>query len=572
MKSNGTSTKHLFIVYRHIWFLILLWGLLLLGGCQSQDGQSEEQPNFILFFTDELQFSDLGCYGGTIPTPHLDQLAAAGMLFKRAYTPASMCTPSRYAVLTGQFPGRCQSPSFLHNNPRTEPYSIAWNTWLTREKETLPDILRKNGYFTGMSGKWHVGKVPDTQRMPTFKKADDPADPEVQEKLAEQQAIYCNLVKEDGGFDYAASVVWSNFDGHPVEALRFHNFPWITYGAVRFLETASKLSQPFFLYFTPTAIHGPNHVADLEKDVTLTPSGGSEEVLPFQIDRTELKSALQSVPKKTTHRYAGISQIDHQLGLLREQLERLKLHTNTIILFLSDHNIEPGKATSFEKGIHIPMIAYWPKKDLSRETAALVQNTDLLPTILELAGIESPTDGQFDGRSLVPILRDSSVAVRKHVFAENGYTRSVSDGRYKYIALRYPDTLIAEMESGNIAHVPSYVKTWPQAHSAIAIQAFPAYFDQDQLYDLTKDPYELNNLADSPEYADILKQLKGALGGHLKTFDHPYSLEKQPFLETVKYQELQAINRAYDIYSIPWLSRDHGGIAWPPIAKARIAD
>lgn len=540
--------------------------LAFLSACEASAPARDPRPNVVLLFTDELQFSDLGCYGGDIPTPHFDRLAAEGIRFTRAYTPASMCTPSRFAVLTGQFPGRCISPSFLAGIPADAPYSIAWNTWLTPETPTLPRILGSAGYFTGMAGKWHVSEAPKEATLPAFQPDDDPADPAVQQRLAAMQAQYEDWVRANGGFDYAGSVVWSNNDNHPIHALRFHNFPWMTKGALDFLDAAAQQEQPFFLYLTPTAIHGPNHVADLDRDVSLTPDGSRKDVLPYQLDVAKLKQQLAEQPGGG-HRYAGIVQTDHLLGQLRQRLDSLGLSDNTIILFMSDHNVEPGKATSFEKGIHVPMIVYWPGQPGGRSSSALVENTDVLPTVLEAAGIARPAGPRFDGQSFLPVIQDTAARTRAYVFGENGYTRSVSNGRYKYIALRFPAHLLAEMESRHLDHVPSYVGIWPQAHSAIAMKAFPAYFDQDQFYDLAADPYELHNLADDPALAAVRQELQEALRSHLQTFDHPFNLEPVPFLSSRQYRDLQLVNQAYDLNAIPWYRRDHGGVQWPPLAE-----
>ena len=121
-------------------------------GPDAEKKENSEIPNFIVIYTDEMQFSDLGCYGGDIPTPNIDRLASEGILFSNAYTTASMCTPSRYSILTGQFPGRCSAPSFAKENPANQPYNIAWNTWITAEKKTLPRVLSENGFVTGMAG------------------------------------------------------------------------------------------------------------------------------------------------------------------------------------------------------------------------------------------------------------------------------------------------------------------------------------------------------------------------------------------------------------------------------------
>ena len=534
--------------------------------CGPSSGKMEhrEIPNFVVIFTDELQFSDLGCYGGKIPTPNIDRLASGGMLFSRAYTPSSMCTPSRYAVLTGQFPGRCSAPSFLHDNPPDQPYNIAWNTWITEDKKPLPKILSENGFITGMAGKWHVGRIPQGTVLPQFEQDEALDDPETEAKLARQQSIYQDLVKQIGGFDEAASVVWGNYDGIRLRALQFHNFPWMVKGALTFIEEHRQGDQPFFLYFAPTAVHGPNHVDDLSRDVSYTPGGRDTTLFRLQIDIPALKEQLSRVEPGKRHRYAGLAQTDHIVGLILDKLEESGLVDKTVIIFMSDHNVEPGKATSFEKGIHVPMIVCWPGLTTGNSSRALVQNMDIYPTILEAAGIALPDDQILDGVSMMPILADPERSIRDYIFSENGYTRSVCDGTYKYIALRYPAPLIDQMASGKIDYVPSYVGAWPQAHSAIAMNCFPGYFEQDQVYDLQNDPYEQENIYSKMKGTEEFKSLKAALVTHLASFGHPFDLTPIAFMETDRYKKLTDKNLAFDLHSIPWLSRDHGTITWPP--------
>jgi arylsulfatase A-like enzyme len=541
--------------------------LVILTACGIDAGKKDrsETPNFIIIYTDEMQFSDLGCYGGAIPTPNIDRLASEGILFTNAYTPASMCTPSRYAVLTGQFPGRCSAPTFARENPPDQPYNIAWNSWITADKKTIPRVLSEHGFVTGMAGKWHIGRVPEGTELPGFDPDEALDNPETEAKLIEQQSVYQGLVESLGGFDEAASVVWGNNDGHQLTALHFHNFPWMVKGALTFIEKQKEGGKPFFLYFAPTAVHGPNHVADLSKDVSFTPGGRDTTLLGLKIDIPVLQEQLSKVDRNARHRYAGIAQTDHVVGLISEKLAASDLAENTVIIFMADHNIEPGKATSFEKGIHVPMIIFWPHRTKGGVSKALVQNTDIFPTILEAAGIDLPNDHMLDGVSLLPIISDPDHrTIRDFIFAENGYTRSVSDGTYKYIALRYPEVLIEKMESGEIDYVPSYVRAWPQAHSAIAMNCFPCYFDQDQVYNLKNDPYEQENLYDQMRDAEELKVLITALEAHLESFDHPFNLTQIPFLETEEYRKLTEKNLEFDLFSIPWLSRDHGFIQWPP--------
>ncbi len=557
--------------YKYInWFkpqiVLSIEFIFIASACSYNPEISEKKDalNFIIIYTDELQFSDLGCYGGAIPTPNIDKLASEGTLFKRAYTTASMCTPSRYSLLSGQFPGRCTAPSFFEDNPLNEPYNIAWNSWISEGQKTLAKVLSENGFVTGMAGKWHVSEAPEGTILPDFQADDLPDDPIVNQKLQNQQQSYQQLVKKQGGFDYAASVVWSNFDSHQVKALQFHNFPWMAKGAIKFIGKQKDSEKPFFLYFAPTAVHGPNHVEDLSRDVTFTLGGKDTTVTKWQIDVAHLQEQLSTLPKKESHRYAGIAQTDHLIGLIREKLDESGLSDNTVIIFMADHNIEPGKATSFEKGIHVPLIVYWPNQTSGDSSNALVQNTDIYPTILEAAGIPLPEDYLLDGISMMPIIKDPKQSIRKFIFAENGYTRSVYNGTYKYIALRFPKSLIDKMENKEIDYVPSYVKNWFQAHSAIAMNFFPAYFDQDQLYNLETDPYEQENIYVNMAETDEIKELRNVLHNHLETFSHPFSLDQIPFMLTEDYKKLSQTNLSFDISTISWLYRDHGKIIWPP--------
>jgi arylsulfatase A-like enzyme len=297
-------------------------------------------------------------------------------------------------------------------------------------------------------------------------------------------------------------------------------------------------------------------------DKSYTPEGRNANVLQYNLDEQELKSKLNDLPGGAKHRYAGITNIDHQLGLIRRKLAEIGAQDNTVILFMSDHNIEPGKATSYEKGIHIPMIVHWPGNTTGSESASLISTIDVLPTLLDIAGIPIPDGLQLDGNSFLPAISDPSKRTREHIFAENGYTRAISDGEYKFIALRYPESLIRAMQENEIEYAPSYVGIWPQAHSAIAMKCFPHYFDQDQLYDLENDPYEQANI--NSAHPEVSLRLQAALSEHLNSFTHPFDLRKNAYLSSPDYRSHYHVNLEYDLANIPWLRRDHGAFEWPP--------
>ena len=133
-------------------------GLLVWAGC---DQAQQPQPiNFLVIFSDEIVPEYLDLYGGKIKTKHLAQLARDGQLYKNAYTTAAMCTPSRYSVLTGNYPGNNPSPYFTEDIAPSEPYSVGWNTYLDSSQATISKVLGHNGYLTAMSGKWHLKSTP----------------------------------------------------------------------------------------------------------------------------------------------------------------------------------------------------------------------------------------------------------------------------------------------------------------------------------------------------------------------------------------------------------------------------
>lgn len=537
-------------------------GLLFSSACLA----AATPPNIILIYSDELQHSDLGAFGGSIPTPALDSLALQGMRFTRAYACASMCTPSRFGVLTGAFPGRCKSESYLQHYPLDEPYSVAWNTNIDAHQLTIPRLLSQHGYTTGMVGKWHLGDEGFSGlNLPHLESSANLNDPAVDRKLKQRHDILAAEVRRTAGFDHAASVMYMNFDNHPVEALHKHNFPWITSGALDFLDQYGDV--PFFLYVAPTAVHGPNHRDDLSRNIRYTPEGIRDDLEQYNIDQQALYKVVRDMPNARAMRYAGMVQMDHLVGQILRKVEALGIADNTLIFFMADHNIEPGKATTYEKGTHVPFLARWPGVIAPNTTNRnLISNLDLLPTIADAAGIGVPGSAVIDGVNLRPTLEAPETPVRKYIFSEAGYTRSISDGNFKYIALRYPERLTVAMESGQMDFAVNYIDRHNQGQSQIAINSYPHYFDIDQLYDLVADPYEQNNLARNPAYTQVMAELQAELKKHLDTFEHPFDLTPDPFYETARYRELtERTRQATDVESIFWYRRDHGRVIWPPV-------
>lgn len=546
--------------------LAVLAGTAFLSACTpkgEQTDQSGSRPNIIVLFSDELQFEDLGFCGGNIPTPNIDALAAEGLYFENAYTPAPMCTPSRYALLSGRFPGRCTDPAFLEDYPITEPYCIGWNTYLDSSVKTLPRLLSANGYITGMVGKWHVSS--GKQIRAGLKGDDSPKDASVNEKLVLHQQLVAAKVMEDAGFDVAKSVMFGNYDGFAVKALRVHNFPWFNKGALDFIEAGAKGDKPFFLYLAATSLHGPHHAEGLVRDYSFTPEGKIEGIDAYNLDVDKLAAEIESKSSPESHRYTGMAFLDHQVGSVMDKLKELDIEENTIVIFLPDHNTEPGKASCYEKGIKISMIIKWPGKiDAASRTSAQVQSIDIMPTILDIVGAGLPEGYKIDGQSMLPVIENNELPLKKYIFSESGFTRSVSDGTYKYIAFRYPERLVKDMKDGKLDKAPTQLDK-PAAFPLINMTYYPSYWDADQLFDLSKDPYEQDNLAVDPLYTEKLASLKAVLQEHLDTFDHAFDLSPCEFMDSEQYRILVEASSQGKLEDIFWFERDWGTITWPPV-------
>lgn len=522
---------------------------------QLSCANSSKRPNVVLFFSDEMDPTYLGYGGGNYPTPNFDVLASQGVRFTNAFACAAMCTPSRYGLLTGQYPGRCSHPKFREDYPTDQAYSVGWNSYIDESIQTLPGILSEHGYITGMVGKWHIGPS-GLQADEYFAQLDENAKtitPEMNENLKKHQQRLQRLIEKEAGFDHARSVIWTNNDDFKVKQLSNHNFPWVTKGAVDLLEEFKSQDKPFFLYVASTAVHGPHHGESLDYDMRNTQEGRIDDVLQYSPDVAKIKSAIKGMSKFESYKYAGMAELDNQVGILMNKLKELDLEDNTIFIFMSDHNVEPGKASCYQQGLHIPAIIRWPAQiEAGISSSSLIQNVDIMPTILEVAGVEKPTDTKIDGTSLLPLINGTKNKVRDYIFADSGYARSVSNGKYKYIAFRPPQDVVDGMADGTVKYAPNFLNVFKQAHSQISIEYYPNYFDQDQLYDLEADPYEQNNLAYNDEYASVLKDMQEVLSNHLATFENSYNLERIPFMETGAYRRLTARTKKIGTNFISW--------------------
>ena len=335
---------------------------LILFSCEKNE--KLKKPNFIIIFTDDLGYGDLGSYGHpTIKTPHLDQMAKEGMRFTQFYVGSSICTPSRAALLTGKLPVQTgmygkRSVLFPDNAGGLDPKEI-----------TIASALKKHDYKTACIGKWHLGHL--KKYMPLNHGFD-----------SFYGIPYSNDMRPEGKWDYARD----NFP--PLPFLDGHDTIGVSLDQGNFIEMFTQKSvdfvhqnknNPFFLYLAHTAPHTPLVLKDENKDLSMRGAYGDV-----------------------------VEEIDRSVGKILKTLKDLKIAENTFVIFTSDNgpwgwaNIDGGssgllkgnKGSVYEGGYRVPAIAWMPGRIPEITTTALASTLDFFPTLVSLAG------GEYDKKSL----------------------------------------------------------------------------------------------------------------------------------------------------------------------------
>ena len=502
-------------------------GMMTDGLAREALAASNGGPNIVVIYTDDHNFEHIGCYGADVFTPHQDRLASEGVRFTRGYTTTAVCTPSRYGCLTGRYPSRCRHPFFVELFPDGVQLEPSQNTPLEPDAPNLASILQDAGYATGMVGKWHLGRgpwnrdsSPDAMSFPltnawtAMPSEADPRDPKISEMLQRNHEL-CRDEIRARGFDYAESIYWTNPEGWRSHAFNVHNMEWVTQGSLDFIDR--HRDEPFFLYMAPTLHHIPHPQESLlQADPRITVGGyldRAPEVMPPRGEILDRVTGAGFAPET-----AYCTWLDDGIGAVLDRLDDLGLAEDTLVILHSDHQTH-AKGTLYEGGVRSPCIMRWPRRaPAGRVSSALAQNIDLLPTILEAAGVAAPASAHVDGKSLLPVLSNQQSAVHEHLFFEIGWTRAICTERWKYLALRYSDSArqLAEARGKRLYH---NLALEPHQHNVLL--EHPNFWDPDQLYDLSFDSIETTNLA-VPQ-PDILADMKSRLTAWLETFgNHPF--------------------------------------------------
>lgn len=434
--------------------------------------EAQRKPNVLFIVSDDYGV-EMGAYGNEIvQTPNLDRLAEGSVRFERAYCQFPLCGPSRASFMSGMRPATI---GVITNGPTV------------REKHpdvvTLSQLFRNNGYFAARVGKiYHLGIPPGVGTAGP----DDPAswdhtyNPPGAEFTTPGKAF-------DPDPEYSQGFNGVKGDGEGQEQ---HDYQAAD-EAIRLLR--ENKDKPFFLalgFIRPhVPVTAPKKYFDLYDldDIKLpeVPPNDRDDIPPAAFHRPEPWWGMseRECRESILAYYASISFMDAQLGRVLDELKKLDLDENTIIVFFGDHGYLLGehktwqKMVLFEGAARVPLIIHAPAASQPGGSAkGLVELIDLYPTISELADLDAPSE--IEGKSLVPMLKDSNATVKDAAFTQlrrrNAQGRSVRTDRWRYTE-------------------------WVGEGAGV------------ELYDEINDPNEWNNLASDPAHAETIKELTALL-------------------------------------------------------------
>lgn len=457
------------------------------------------RKNVLLMIADDHGIDQLGCYGNPgIQTPRLDMLARKGVRFTSAFSVAASCSASRGSILTGLYPH--QNGQFGHEHN--------WHHFSLHDRvETLPGLLKKAGYRTGLIGKLHV-------------------------------ASRNNLV-----FD---------FHPDPKGLMGNRDVRKIADHAAEFFE--SNGDHPFFLLIGYSDPHredqGMSAMKNVENFSGFANGKRYRGVTPtkYKPEAVQVPDYLPDIPEvreELADQYEAVARLDTGIGWVLESLKKAGKDRDTLVIYLSDNGIPfPGaKTTVYDSGTHIPLIVYSP--DLAHGSVvntSMVSLADLVPTVLEWAGA-APPPYALPGRSFLNVLGSEDDPTRTEVFASHTFhevtmfypMRSVRTRRYRYIQNLYPEL---EFPFATDLFVS---RTWQgilqRKLGTMGKRRTRAYLfrPREELYDVEKDPAESMNLAMDEGYAGILNELRQSLTRMRMETDDPWLINDNYAINRVTF-------------------------------------
>jgi arylsulfatase A-like enzyme len=473
----------------------------------------KELPNIVLIYADDLGYGDVSCYGATkFKTPNIDRIASQGMRFTNAHSPSATCTPSRYALLTGEYAWRKEGTGIARGDARMI---------IQPGRTTLPLVLQKAGYTTGVVGKWHLGLGAENRELNW--------NGDIEPGPLDIGFDYCFLIPATG--DRVPCVYVEN---RRVVGLDPNDPIQVSYGQPIGDEPTGK-DHPELLKMHPshghdqTIVNGISRIGYMsggkaalwvDEDIADTITGKAKDFIERHKDeRFFLYFSTHDihVPRVPHPRFAGksglgprgdaIMQFDWCVGEIVKTLDRLNLVENTLLILTSDNGpvvddgyqdqavekldghkpsgpLRGGKYSAFDAGTRVPFIVRWPDRVKPGESDALMCQIDFLASLASLTGRKLDATDAPDSFNVLSALLGKSPSGRDHL-VEHAGTLSLIKGHWKYI------------EPSGGARIARNVN--------IELGNDP----QPQLYNLENDLGEKHNLA--AEHPEMVKELASML-------------------------------------------------------------
>jgi arylsulfatase A len=437
------------------WLLVFSFSIINLGLSLS----AQTQPNVVILLADDLGYKDVGCYGGPVQTPAIDQLAKDGVRFTDFYSGCAVCSPSRATLLTGRHHIRTGVYSWIHDEGQ--------NSHLLLSERTIAEILKDRGYSTAHIGKWHLGLPTKNRSKPT---------------------------PSHHGFDYWFTT-WNNAspshknpnnfirNGQAVGPLEGYSCQLVADEAIDWLDNHRHPKAPFFLNLWFHEPHAPIAAPD------------------------EIVSTYGELKDKAAIYSGTIDNTDRAISRIVEKLQTMGVRENTLIIYASDNgsyrddrvgNLRGKKGSNWDGGIRVPGIFSWPalipKNRVEKQPAGLV---DVLPTLCGLLNLELPQDRMIDGSDLSSLLRGKPDSFKRHqpMFWHLQKSRPI-------VAMRDGDFSLVANPDYEIPTTNMFQERWIPKVKNRGYKDF-------QLFDLSNDPGQMENIAS--EKPELLKKLKAKL-------------------------------------------------------------
>lgn len=427
--------------------------------------ETVKRPNILFVLIDDMGYGDLVCYGGTrAKTPQIDRLAHEGIRFTQFYVNAPICSPSRVAFTTGQYPGRWRITSYLDTRATDRRRGIA--DWLSPKAPSLARFLSQAGYHTAHVGKWHMGGQRDVGDAPPITEYGFATSLTNFEGLGERVLPRFEPGPDGKPVDHVPTRMSAEVGGGPIHWIDRHEVTgFYVDRAIREIRAAVEKKQPFYINLWLDDMHAPIQPPPGRR------GDGSRDAL-----------------------YTGVlEEMDRQLGRVFDAIRaEPALRENTLILFSSDNGPEDGwgsagvfrggKARLYEGGIRSPLIVWGrgvatPAVGSTNETTVLAA-MDVPPSLLALADVPVAADVRFDGLNMADALIGRAAPKREQPI----------------LWVRPPDR-------------PGPDKSWPDLAIREGDWKLLVFRDgsRPELYDLGKDPKESTNLA--REHPDVARRL-----------------------------------------------------------------